>query len=100
MPDATFARPDLTTFCRLDELGLAVTGQTPYYITADIGMRTGSYTSGGQWPLDAFDENWKATAPRGSQTTEFRQSGENQFQVTNFFYIAGSNVMTCTKTDK
>ena len=27
MPDATFARPDLTTFCRLDELGLAVTGQ-------------------------------------------------------------------------
>ena len=31
MPDATadagFACPDLTTFCRLDELGLAVTGQ-------------------------------------------------------------------------
>ena len=27
MPDATFARPDLTTFCRLDELGLEVTGQ-------------------------------------------------------------------------
>ena len=24
---ATFARPDLTRFCRLDELGLAVTGQ-------------------------------------------------------------------------
>ena len=27
MPDATFARPDLTTFCRLDELGLEATGQ-------------------------------------------------------------------------
>ena len=27
MPDATFACPDLTTFCRLDELGLQVTGQ-------------------------------------------------------------------------
>ncbi len=25
--DATFARPDLTTFCHLDELGLEVTGQ-------------------------------------------------------------------------
>jgi len=27
MPDATFACPDVTTFCRLDELGLEVTGQ-------------------------------------------------------------------------
>ncbi len=27
MPDATFACPDLTTFCRLDELGLVVLGQ-------------------------------------------------------------------------
>jgi transposase len=27
VPDATFLCPDLTTFCRLDELGLAVTGQ-------------------------------------------------------------------------
>ena len=27
MPDATFVCPDLTTFCRLDELGLEVTGQ-------------------------------------------------------------------------
>ena len=27
MLDATFARPDLTTFCRLDELGLQVVGQ-------------------------------------------------------------------------
>ncbi|ORB88251.1 ISL3 family transposase, partial [Mycobacterium persicum] len=27
MPDATFACPDLTTFCRLDELGMEVTGQ-------------------------------------------------------------------------
>jgi len=27
MVDATFAAPDLTTFCRLGELGLAVTGQ-------------------------------------------------------------------------
>lgn len=27
MPDATFTYPDLTTFCRLDELGLEVTGQ-------------------------------------------------------------------------
>jgi hypothetical protein len=25
--DTTFACPDLTTFCRLDELGLVVTGQ-------------------------------------------------------------------------
>ncbi len=27
MPDATFVRPDLTAFCRLDELGLVVIGQ-------------------------------------------------------------------------
>lgn len=27
MPDATFCAPDLTTLCRLDELGLLVTGQ-------------------------------------------------------------------------
>jgi hypothetical protein len=27
VPDVTFACPDLTTFCRLDELGLEVTGQ-------------------------------------------------------------------------
>jgi transposase len=27
LPDATFARPDLTKFCRLDELGLRVVGQ-------------------------------------------------------------------------
>ncbi len=27
MPDATFARPDLTAFCRLDQLGLEVLGQ-------------------------------------------------------------------------
>ena len=27
LPDATFACPDLTTFCRLDELGLEVLGQ-------------------------------------------------------------------------
>jgi hypothetical protein len=27
VPDATFTTPDLTTFCRLDELGLDVTGQ-------------------------------------------------------------------------
>ena len=27
MLDATFACPDLTTFCRLDELGLVATGQ-------------------------------------------------------------------------
>ncbi len=27
MPDVTFAEPDLTTFCRLDELGLEVVGQ-------------------------------------------------------------------------
>ena len=27
MPDATFAHPDLTTFARLDSLGLKVTGQ-------------------------------------------------------------------------
>jgi transposase len=27
VPDATFACPDLTTFCRLDQLGLEVTGQ-------------------------------------------------------------------------
>ncbi|MCT3012402.1 ISL3 family transposase, partial [Propionibacterium freudenreichii] len=27
MSDATFACPDLTKFCRLDDLGLVVTGQ-------------------------------------------------------------------------
>jgi hypothetical protein len=29
VPDATFATPDVTTFCRLDELGLVVVGQHP-----------------------------------------------------------------------
>jgi hypothetical protein len=27
MADSTFGDPDLTTFCRLDELGLVATGQ-------------------------------------------------------------------------
>ena len=27
VPDATFACPDVTTFCRVDELGLVVVGQ-------------------------------------------------------------------------
>jgi hypothetical protein len=27
VPDAAFGCPDLTTFCRLDELGLVVVGQ-------------------------------------------------------------------------
>lgn len=27
VPDATFGGPDLTTFCRLDKLGLVVVGQ-------------------------------------------------------------------------
>ncbi|WP_449259513.1 hypothetical protein [Corynebacterium durum] len=37
MPDVTFACPGLTTFCRLDELGLEVTEQRLDDVTA-IGV--------------------------------------------------------------
>ena len=38
-PDAGFTRPDLTTFCRLDELGLVVTGQRLEAKTAVLACR-------------------------------------------------------------
>jgi hypothetical protein len=37
MLDATFARPDLSSFCRLEELGLVVTGQ---YLRPDRAVLT------------------------------------------------------------
>ena len=39
MPDATFATPDLTTFCRLDELGLVAVGQLVEAARAVIACR-------------------------------------------------------------
>ena len=39
MPDATFAAPDLTTFCRLDELGLVAVGQRLETARAVIACR-------------------------------------------------------------
>jgi len=46
VPDATFARPDLTTFCRLEELGLEVLGQRLEPDRAVLACRVGSRTSG------------------------------------------------------
>jgi hypothetical protein len=36
VPDATFGCPDLTTFCRLDELGLVVVGQRLDTVTREL----------------------------------------------------------------
>jgi len=38
-PDAGFGRPDLTMFCRLDELGLVVTGQRLEHDRAVLACR-------------------------------------------------------------
>lgn len=46
MPDATFACPDLTTFCRLDELGLEVTGQ---HLAADRAVLACRITDDDSW---------------------------------------------------
>ena len=46
MPDATFASPDLTTFCRLDELGLEVFGQR---LEPDRAFLFCRVTEAGQW---------------------------------------------------
>ena len=39
MSDATFDRPNLTTFCRLEELGLEVPGQRTEPFPAVLGCR-------------------------------------------------------------
>ena len=46
MLDATFARPDLTTFCRLDDLGLEVVGQQ---LQPDRAVLTCRVTESGRW---------------------------------------------------
>ena len=46
VPDATFACPDLTTFCRLDELGLEVTGQR---VQADRAVLACRITDEDRW---------------------------------------------------
>jgi transposase len=46
LPDATFARADLTTFCRLDELGLEVVGQQLQPDRAVLACRV---VEPGQW---------------------------------------------------
>ncbi len=46
MPDATFACPDLTTFCRLDELGLEVLGQR---LEPDRAVLACRVVDGDQW---------------------------------------------------
>jgi transposase len=49
MPDATFACPDLTTFCRLDELGLEVTGQRVEPDRAVLACRVVDADPGERW---------------------------------------------------
>lgn len=47
VPDATFATPDLTTFCRLDELGLVVVGQHLEPDRAVLACRVADDLAGG-----------------------------------------------------
>jgi transposase len=47
--DATFACPDLTTFCRLDELGLEVTGQRLEPDRAVLACRVVDADPGSRW---------------------------------------------------
>ena len=48
MSDATFTTPDVTTFCRLDELGLVVVGQHLQPDKAVLACRVG----------DQADDHW------------------------------------------
>ncbi len=63
MLDATFARPDLTTFCRLDELGLVVTGQQ---LEPDRAVLTCRVAEPDPWCRRCGSEG----APRDSVTRE------------------------------
>lgn len=47
MLDATFAAPDLNTFCRLDELGLEVLGQR---LEPDRAVLSCRVVEADQWP--------------------------------------------------
>ncbi len=49
MLDATFACPDLTTFCRLDDLGLEVTGQRLEPDRAVLACRVVEVDLGDRW---------------------------------------------------
>ncbi len=49
MLDATFACPDLTTFCRLDDLGLLVTGQRLEPGRAVLACRVVEVDPGDRW---------------------------------------------------
>lgn len=49
MPDAIFATPDLSTFCRLDELGLEVTGQRLEPDRAALACRVVDDDEADQW---------------------------------------------------
>ena len=46
MFNATFQRPDLTTFCRLDGLGLEATGQ---FLAPDRAVIAGSVVATDEW---------------------------------------------------
>jgi len=59
MLDATFARPDLTTFCRLDELGLVVTGQQ---LEPDRAVLTCRVAEPDPWCRRCGSEEHRATA--------------------------------------
>jgi len=63
MPDATFGCPDPTTFCRLDELGLEVTGQR---LRPDRAVLTCQITNDGSWCRRCGEQG----APRDSVTRE------------------------------
>ncbi|MFC0533229.1 hypothetical protein [Phytohabitans kaempferiae] len=62
VPDATFGCPDLTTFCRPDELGLVVVGQR---LEPDRRIQTPSTSYIGEEPL--FLESAKDTTETGNQ---------------------------------
>ena len=63
MPDATFACADLTTFCRLDELGLEVTGQR---LRPDRAVLACRITDDDSWCRRCGEQG----APRDSLTRE------------------------------
>jgi hypothetical protein len=69
MPDATFTCPDLTTFCRLDDLGLEVVGQRLEPDRAVLACRVRA-TEDDQWCRRCGCQG----APRDSVTRELAHS--------------------------
>jgi len=66
VPDATFACPDLTTFCRLDELGIEAVGQRLELDGAVIACRV---VEPDQWCRKCGAREHLGTRSRGSWRT-------------------------------